>query len=391
MTPQHHPTTGENFPVLDGLRGVAVISVVIFHTAFFNPYSNFQNVLHSLCKAGWLGVPIFFVLSGFLISYTLFKQADRFDPYDYLVKRAAKILPPFVLSLLVLGVIYQFAFRREGVLTSALAHLSTLAHFTTGWTEINPVYWSLMIEIHFYILLPLVFFVFRTLCKRPEWATLGFFVLVPMGLRLATHLPSSAPTQQWLLNAHMLPKAMDNFSFGILFAIICRHRNQLGKLQQASRILAPLGVLLMAACYLSYAFLQWRWAPLGGFYGLTSVPVFETYKYLPSLATFLLLFCIFLPATHPLSRCLNLKPLALSGVISYEWFLLHYPPVLILGKLLGSPSGNIGIYLLRTVFPFILCFGLSYLIWRYFSDPILKASKSYLRARTTTRLSGSRP
>lgn len=388
MSTPHHPTTGENFPVLDGLRGVAVISVVVFHTAFFNPYSSFQNILHSLCKSGWLGVPIFFVLSGFLISYTLFKQADRFDLIDYLVKRAAKILPPFVLSLLLFGGIYHFVFQRGGVLPSAAAHLSTLAHFTTGWAEINPVYWSLMIEIHFYILLPIVFFIFRRFFKNPEWPTLGFFVLVPMVLRLATHLPPETPVQQWLLNAHMLPKSMDNFSFGILFAIVCRNRDQLPKLHQASAVLAPLGVILMTACYLSYAFIQWRWAPPGGFHGLTSVPVFETYKYAPSLATFLLLFSIFLPDSHPISRCLNLKALSLSGVISYEWFLLHYPPVLMLGKLLGSPSGNIGIYLLRTVFPFFLCFAVSYLMWRCFSDPILRWSKSFLRARSANRKLG---
>jgi len=57
--PNHHTTSGEFFPSLDGIRGVAVLSVVIYHTVYFNPNHTLQMFIYSFTKAGFIGVPIF--------------------------------------------------------------------------------------------------------------------------------------------------------------------------------------------------------------------------------------------------------------------------------------------------------------------------------------------
>jgi hypothetical protein len=68
------PSTGGHLDVLDGLRGVAILLVVSYHALYTNPASGLLSRLAGdVFTAGWMGVPIFFVLSGFLISYPFFK------------------------------------------------------------------------------------------------------------------------------------------------------------------------------------------------------------------------------------------------------------------------------------------------------------------------------
>ena len=110
------PSTGSHFDALDGLRGVAILLVVAFHALYINPADGLLVRIFNwgVIQPGWMGVPIFFVLSGFLISYPFFQQraadARFWHPRGYFRRRAAKILPPFYLSLLLFLGFYWWQF-----------------------------------------------------------------------------------------------------------------------------------------------------------------------------------------------------------------------------------------------------------------------------------------
>lgn len=125
-------------PQLDGLRALAVLLVLLIH--------------HGLLPAGWVGVDIFFVLSGFLITGILRKDRDATHYWrTFYTKRAARILPPLCLLLAV-----AFSFSGYTGL-GALGYLFFLGNFVqlTGFRiAVLSSLWSLAIEEHFYLLWP---------------------------------------------------------------------------------------------------------------------------------------------------------------------------------------------------------------------------------------------
>lgn len=143
-------------PELDAVRGVAVLMVVIYHGFFWShPLSHATGFTRLLLKAtqpGWLGVELFFVLSGFLITGILVDARARpqyFRPFY--VRRARRILPPYLVllaMLLVSGVVgLPFA-------TLALCFLANVAPLFGVPMQYGPL-WSLAVEEHFYLAWPL--------------------------------------------------------------------------------------------------------------------------------------------------------------------------------------------------------------------------------------------
>ena len=118
-------STGSHFHVLDGLRGVAILLVVSYHTLYTNPAHDglSAQLAGYAINAGWMGVPIFFVLSGFLISYPFFqKRVDNpqfWYQRGYASRRLAKILPPFYLSIILFMGFYWWQFHDPAYFKSA--------------------------------------------------------------------------------------------------------------------------------------------------------------------------------------------------------------------------------------------------------------------------------
>jgi len=84
-----------------------------------------------------------------------------------------------------------------------------------------------------------------------------------------------------------------------------------------------------------------------------------------------------------LQRFLSSPILGFTGIISYEWFLFHYPPTAFIQKVLGSSNGSIMIYLAKTLFPFAGTLLVSALIYWYYSAPILSWTRKVLHNRKT--------
>jgi peptidoglycan/LPS O-acetylase OafA/YrhL len=377
----HKPSSGNFFPTLDGVRGLAVTSVVAFHTIYLNPKVPLENAAFSLVKAGWMGVPIFFVLSGFLISHTVFKSRDNFEVFPYALRRAAKIIPPFYLSIFIFCVFFYFWKGTPGLVWSALAFATTAAHFINNEPDVNVVYWTLYIEIHFYVLFPLVYFALRRITLHAEFAVFAIFAIVPFLIRICAYPHGTMDWQQRFGMANYFPRAFDGFSLGIAFSALLANPGCRKWMASRAPAFAAAGVFLLCGTYLVFAYLDLRAGPSGLLHGNSPASIYEAFHFLPALSTFLILFTVFLQPKNLLYRFLTWTPLSFTGIISYEWFLFHRPPALFISQHLPDASGNALIYLARTFLPDLLTYAMAVLIYFFYSGPILGYTKRWLDRR----------
>jgi peptidoglycan/LPS O-acetylase OafA/YrhL len=142
-------------PELDSLRGIAVLMVLFYHGFFWSNglqgLSGIEKIFVSATSCGWLGVNLFFVLSGFLITGILIDS--RLGPHyfrKFYVRRAVRILPAFYALLLLLAF---NGFRGHYYLLSSLFYLSNLTPLW-GVAMAYPMLWSLAVEEHFYLVWP---------------------------------------------------------------------------------------------------------------------------------------------------------------------------------------------------------------------------------------------
>jgi peptidoglycan/LPS O-acetylase OafA/YrhL len=373
-------STGRHFDVLDGLRGVAILIVVAFHTLYTNPaHGLLARGAGYIIAAGWMGVPIFFVLSGFLISYPFFRGRNtdpRFwCPTGYAKRRLAKIVPPFYLSIVLFLGLFWWLYRDPAYFTSAWKWATGLANFTAIPISFNPSYWSLIVEAHFYLLLPVLFWLTRGLSVRPTTVLLFLlFFAVPLVARFLSWppglyvLPSydTDLAKEISLKLTRFPCHLDYFSWGVAFAgvfvLLAPAREHLRGLS----IFGYLGVLLMAVTLLLWGFWGERFL-------IRAQPTrwsIEIGHLLPAVATLLMLFFTFDPDCRG-SRWLSAPWLRFTGIISYEWFLFHGPVVGWFHGHFGATHGSVLAYGCRTVVPLAITYIFSVFLYRWFSLPIL--------------------
>jgi peptidoglycan/LPS O-acetylase OafA/YrhL len=158
---------GGRVPVIDALRGLAAISVAWFH--FTLSYANLDRAsyLKRSGQLGWLGVEVFFVISGFVIPFALHRTRFEVKRHwrSFLAKRILRIDPPYFVSILLVIVLAHLsalapAFRGSPPAISAYRialHMGYLISFVGNEDWLIPVYWSLAIEFQYYLLAILIF------------------------------------------------------------------------------------------------------------------------------------------------------------------------------------------------------------------------------------------
>jgi peptidoglycan/LPS O-acetylase OafA/YrhL len=154
----------ERIPGVDALRGLAALAVCWFHITITTAILN-DGIVRSTGTYGWLGVEVFFVISGFIIPYALQRSGYKVKNYPmFLLKRITRLDPPYLASIvLVIAVAFlftltphysgeKFAIDPVGLLLH-LGYLNVIFHYP--W--LNPVYWTLAIEFQYYLLVGLMF------------------------------------------------------------------------------------------------------------------------------------------------------------------------------------------------------------------------------------------
>ena len=153
---------------IDVLRGLASLSVCWFHLTNQYSQSSFTRISGSY---GWLGVEIFFVISGFIIPYALYMSdySVRQDWKTFIFKRSLRIEPPYLIAVAMTLLLWHASTLSpnfQGDHPPAFTSLTTLLHLgylndIAGYRWLNPVFWTLAIEFQFYILVSFVFFLLR--------------------------------------------------------------------------------------------------------------------------------------------------------------------------------------------------------------------------------------
>ena len=167
-------------PAFDGLRGIACLAVFLVHyqqkVKLHLDIGPFQA--ERLLENGNTGVALFFALSGFLLSLP-FWQSDSSKPQpikirQYLLNRLARILPAFYVCLTIL-IVHNHLWEDKDNLHDIFLHYFFLLNFSdSAIFRINQPFWTLAVEMQFYLLLP-VLFIPRKISDRSRIFFLSFF------------------------------------------------------------------------------------------------------------------------------------------------------------------------------------------------------------------------
>ena len=173
---------------LDLLRGFASLSVCWFHLTNGNEHFLHPGWLKSSGEYGWVGVNIFFVISGFIIPYALAQSGYRVSDYGrFILKRIVRLDPPYIAAIaliVALGYITSHVpgFRGAPFHVSAMQLLVHLgyANVLLGYAWLSPVFWTLAIELQYYLLVGLLFPLINT--KRLKISTAALVCLSILAL-----------------------------------------------------------------------------------------------------------------------------------------------------------------------------------------------------------------
>ncbi len=157
---------------IDVLRGIAALSVTYFH---LSGSSGFSESIVASGKYGYLGVEIFFVISGFILPYSMHRRGYNLPAYSvFLSKRILRIDPPYFVTITICLVLIALTGRSWPTWQQLLAHLGYM-NAALGYQWLSPVFWTLAIEFQFYLFLGLAY---RGVTTKSHTASIMFIMLL---------------------------------------------------------------------------------------------------------------------------------------------------------------------------------------------------------------------
>ncbi|MCC3371703.1 acyltransferase family protein [Cohnella sp. REN36] len=344
-------------PGLDGLRTVAVMAVIAYHLGF------------GWASGGLLGVGVFFVLSGYLITDLLvaeWQREKRIDLRQFWLRRARRLLPAMLLVmvavLIVLAVIDRSRLPAlQGDVWSAVTYTSNwylIFHQVSYFESFGPPspfghLWSLAVEEQFYLLWPLAMILglkFAPRRGRLALAILGAAAVSAIAMALI-YEPGSDPSRVYY--------GTDTRAFGLLIGAALALIWPSGKLQDnltrsGKRLVDLIGLAGLAAVLIM----------------MVRIDEYDAFLYpggmvLLSIATALVVAAL----VHPGGRIggwLGWKPLRWLGVRSYGIYLWHYPVIVLTNPSVDTSGPNVW----RSLLQVGLSIGLATLSYKYVEDPI---------------------
>ena len=316
------PSSGERFPALDGLRGLAVLMVLFGHAVARLPSMMLTGVAAAL-----IGVCIFFCLSGFLLFHP-YAAGRALDLRAYYRRRFWRIYPAWLVAL-PLGFVASLMLRQTVTLTGTLAHLLFAHTLSPMWRlQILPPGWSMGPEVQFYIALPLLVLV----SQGRRWLPLA-------GAAACAALQFRAPLGSiWWSNWPLLGLP---FFCGMMASYIVHHG-------RAHRLTAFAGFIALAAVCI---YLKHHAKPMGFDASNTTGLMIMLLGPRGLLASFAVA-TVLIGLTRPgdiLHRVFASPPMRALGVCGYSIFLLHYPVFAVVRTLSASPMADLVGFLLALV------------------------------------------
>jgi peptidoglycan/LPS O-acetylase OafA/YrhL len=194
---QRITSSGNFIPELDGLRFIAIASVVLYHLRGFinvkdtNTYTDNMDysVLQHYLTHARIGVPLFFVISGFILGLPFAKQhllkEGAVNIKNYFYRRLTRLEPPYILMMSIMFIGFVFVAHKFTVQEGFFSYLASLFYAHNIIYDISPklngVAWSLEVEVQFYILAPLLAYLFSIKNIKVRRLTLVGIILGSIG------------------------------------------------------------------------------------------------------------------------------------------------------------------------------------------------------------------
>ena len=377
-----------HLPALDGLRAIAVLVVVAHNVSLVNgEHGFFVHQLESMLHRGWMGVQLFFVLSGFLITRILLDTRDSPQYFgSFYTRRALRIFPLYYAVLIALFVIVP-AF---GPLPAVYAEDGPLSRqgwlwlYLSNWTGPRgfgggspPVFhfWSLAVEEQFYLLWPLVVFLCRT-PRRLMQVCLGV-VVAALLCRAAYLLAGTDPTAIYTSTL----SRMDALALGALVAAWMRSPAR----PRPDR--ATVVRLLWTAIAITAA----GWIVTRGFPRFTATEESIGFTFVAAACAAWLAAAV-LAAASPESqgrwyRLLASRALRPTAKYSYAMYVLHAPLHVLIGlpllqRWLGTTEPDVAPAVLYIAIVMIASFAAAWLSYRLLEQPFLRLRRPIAPALT---------
>lgn len=375
-----------HIPALDGLRGLAVAAVVLYH---FAP---------QLVPAGFIGVDVFLVLSGFLITSLALEEVDRTKTMSapgFFARRARRLLPAAIATIVVVVIIARIL-DHGSVDTSLRGHAVASLTYIANWWSIaqhnsyqaafgaeSPLnhFWSLAVEEQFYLVFPIALIGVIALLKR----RIGLHRLAHIALVGATVGAIASCALMWILRTpgtdpsrvYLGTDTRSQALFvGIAIACIVRLW-PVHSLQRVSRAILTAAALLALATLVGIAVaadFRSNWLYTGGFL-LVAVTTGIVVLALNGHNSFF-------------SKALSLKWLRTLGLVSYGLYLWHWPvKVFVTQERLGlsdDRTGRIELFVIRCALTAVA----TALSWYLVEQPFRRKKSTTSETASTKRASG---
>jgi peptidoglycan/LPS O-acetylase OafA/YrhL len=337
-------------PEIDGLRAVAVLLVVLFHAD------------GRICSGGYIGVDVFFVISGYLITSIISREIEqgKFSLLRFYERRARRILPAFlVVMVFILSaswyLVLPSAFKAVGraAASSALSLSNVLFWAEDGYfaaaSEEKPLLhtWSLGVEEQFYLLLPCLF-LFPALRRKSNWIISSCFAvsLIASVLLVRTH-PSAA--------FFLLPARAWELLLGSLVSVVAADRSVSNRVGQVVSISGLVAILWSA----------WGYTVGTAFPGENAL--------LPCVGAAAVIYG---SSGVIVGRFLSAVPFVFVGRISYSLYLWHWPILVFARQINIHPLGPV-----QVLFCILLSFVVATLSWKYVEQPFRMSTSVLTRKR----------
>jgi len=364
----HRPA--QRIPELDGLRGIAILLVLMRH------YIHHPSLLLLGPQWGWMGVNLFFVLSGFLITSILLRLADHPGALKiFYARRSLRIFPLYFLALVVYfaasaavgtpqpgKTVFLYATFLQAFIPPLVTHLKIVPH--PDWVVMGfAVLWSLSVEEYFYLLWAPIVAVTRA-HRRVLFAVLGLVLFVTPWIRF--FYPDPRGGQELFI------AQMDSLAAGCLVALLWRDHGSAWTpclQRRAGWLYGCVAGLIGLAIWIDFAT------------GITKrnrfdLRLFNATEYTVLWMGWALWLAVTLAAAGTagwMPRLLRHPILRWLGRISYCLYVVHYPIYLALRNYVAHS--------MALVIALAISLTVSWLSWRYFEGPIARWKQERFRYR----------